>query len=216
MTATRSAPRAGPIFHLVLARAWEATAPAGAPEGPVAVEQFERHGFVHCCFREQLTEIASWWFDPADDLVAVKIDPSELSSELRIEPSPSRWHPHVYGPIDARAVVGMDRVPRDGDGEAELPPALRHPPPGFCVTGRLASGPPEAAVRWRPGILEGDTDWIAAAHRAIDTGRLVPLVGGICVAADLHRAYETFALLAAVASEIVRYDGDGFFEWPAA
>lgn len=206
---------AGAIFHVVLARAWESTAPAGSPEGPVAVEQFERHGFVHCCFREQLTEIASWWFDPADDLVAVRIDPSRLSAELRIEPSHSRWHPHVYGPIDAKAVVGVDRVPRDVDGEAALPTALRQPPPGFLVTGRLDQGGPEVAVRWRAGVLDGDPAWVAAAHDAIDTGRLVPLVGGICAAADLHRAYESFALLAAVAIEIVRYDGDGFFEWPA-
>lgn len=194
---------------------WGSAAPAGGPARPVAVEQFERHGFVHCCFREQLTEIATWWFDPAEELVALKIDPARLRAELRFEPTFLRSYPHIYGPIDAEAVMSADFVPRTADGVALLPPSLSQPPPGFALTGRLEADGPEVVVRWRPGIIDGDAAWAAAAQRVIDTGRLVPLVGGVCVAADLHRAYESFALLVEVAYEIVRYDGDGFFEWPA-
>lgn len=194
------------------AEAWVAGRVAG---GALSVEQFERHGFVHCCFREQLTEIATWWFDPADELVALKIDPSCLRSELRFEPTCSRWYPHIYGPIDSEAVVSADSVPRTVDGAAMLPESLRQPPPGFALTGRLEVGGPEVMVRWRPGIMDGDPAWVAAAHAVVDSGRLVPVVGGVCVVADLHRAYESSALLVEVAYEIVRYDGDGFFEWPA-
>lgn len=193
---------------------WGSAAPTGKPAEPVAVEQFERHGFVHCCFREQLTEIATWWFDPVEELVVLKIDPSRLRAELRLEPTFMRSYPHVYGPIHADAVMSADSVPRTHDGVAVLPPSLSHPPPAFALTGRLEAGGPEVVVRWRPGIIDGDATWVAAAHDVIETGRLVPLVGGVRVAADLDRAYESFALLVEVAYEIVRYDGDGFFEWP--
>lgn len=185
-------------------------APSGRAEGPVAQDQLERHGFVHCCFREQLTEIASWWFDAVDELVALELEPSRLRSDLRFERSPSRWYPHLYGPIDPEAVVHAYAVPRHADGTADLPPALRQPPPTFRLTGRVAPGGAEVAVRWHPGRLEGDAAWTAAADAARNEGRLVPLVGGVLVAPTLDRAYESFALLELVADEVTGYEGDGF------
>ena len=97
----------GRVFHLVTAA--DPTARLTSPI--LANDQFERHGFDHCCFREQLTEIASWWFDAADDLIALELDPSRLTHELRLEPSPTRWYPHLYGPIDADAVVTTHDLP---------------------------------------------------------------------------------------------------------
>lgn len=196
------------IFHLLTADAWARTALAGPVDGPVAVDQFERHGFVHLCFREQLVEIASWWFDAGDELVALEVDPSVLTAELRLEASPSRWYPHLYGPIDGAAVVGRHVVPRSVDGGAELPPALRQPPPGFQV---VAAGDGHRAVQWRAGELTGDEAWIASAGAAVAEGRPVELIGGVLAPATLATAYESFALLESLVDGIVRYDGDGFF-----
>ena len=192
------------VFHLLHADAWAAQAAAG---GPVATDQFERHGFVHCCFREQLVEIATWWFDPGpdDELVALELDPHRLTADLRLEASPSRWYPHLYGPIDADAVVGAHPVPTD-----RLPPALAEPPPGYRITdgaGRV--------VVWSSagrGRMAGDADWIQAAIDALGEGRTVELIGGIVVPATLSAAYESFALFESLADGgIARYDGDGFF-----
>lgn len=97
----------GRVFHVVT----DGGRAAIQPDRPTfAHDQVERHGFVHCCFREQLTEIASWWFDADDDLVALELDPFRLSAELRLEPSPSRWYPHLFGPIDTDAVVDRKSV----------------------------------------------------------------------------------------------------------
>ncbi len=208
-------PAGGPIFHVMTTDRWEAASAAADAGSPVAVEQFERHGFVHCCFREQLSEIATWWFAPPDQLVAVEIDSAPLGPLLRIEHSASRWYPHVYGPIVAEAVRGAHPIPRSPGGPATLPVALREPPPGFQLIGSVGGGGGEAVVRWRPGVLDGDDSWIDAANEAIATGRPVALVGGICVLPDLGRAYESYALLAEVASTVTRYDGDGFFDWPS-
>ncbi|HVF33250.1 MAG TPA: DUF952 domain-containing protein [Acidimicrobiales bacterium] len=203
------APGGARVFHLLHANAWSAQS---ATSGPIAVDQFERHGFVHCCFREQLVEIATWWFDPGpdDELVALELDPLRLTAELRLEASPSRWHPHLYGPIDAGAVRAAHPVPRDraAGGRVRLPPAIADPPPGFQVTDRAGR-----QVRWRDGAgLSGDEGWIAAAHTARAEGRTVELIGGIVVPATLDTAYEAFALIEGLAvGGIARYDGDGFF-----
>src|SRR5437867_11774297 len=112
----------------------------------VAGDQFERHGFVHCCTREQLTEIASWWFADEAPLVALDVDSTVLSRECRYEPSPTRWYPHVYGPIDAAAIVAVHGLEPAAGGGFALPAALAAPPPAFRFTGRL--GAPEATVAW--------------------------------------------------------------------
>jgi uncharacterized protein (DUF952 family) len=203
----------GRIFHVVTA----ADPAAAGGSGPLATEQFERHGFVHCCFREQLAEVATWWFDAADDLVALEIDPARLTSELRLEPSPSRWYPHLYGPIDGAAVVATHPLvafDAAAGGSRPLPSALVEPPAGYQLTA-LVSGDDGAVVQWSAdGALRGHAGWIGRARAALSEGRTVELVGGIVVPATLDRAYESYALLETVTddgSPIVRYDGDGFF-----
>ena len=203
----------GRIFHVVTA-----TDPAARVDGPtLAQDQFERHGFVHCCFREQLVEIASWWFDDADDLVALELDPAGLTSgELRLEPSPTRWYPHLYGPIDAAAVVAAHRLPASATEPAlrALPAAIAAPPPGYQLTATV-DGDAAATVRWwADGRLDGHRGWIRRASAAITDGLTVELLGGIVVPATLDRAYESFATLESVVDGgggITGYDGDGFF-----
>jgi uncharacterized protein (DUF952 family) len=202
---------AGRIFHLQTGGVPASPPAAGDP--PLAADQFQRHGFVHCCFREQLTEIASWWFDPGDHLVALELDAARLSAPLRLEPSPTRWYPHLYGPIDAAAVVGVHAVPAAAGGRrAELPAALRDPLPRYQLTGVVDGS--SCTVRWRAdGTIEGDATWCERARSAIAGGATIELLGGIVVAATLDGAYESFTLLTGLTDDgaILRYDGDGFF-----
>jgi uncharacterized protein (DUF952 family) len=198
----------GRVFHLVTA-----ADPAARLDAPtLANDQFERHGFVHCCFREQLTEIASWWFDADDDLVALELDPARLTHELRLEPSPTRWYPHLYGPIDGAAVAARHRLP--AAPVRSLPTVLSEPPPGYQLTARV-DGDDDATVRWfADGSLGGHSGWIRKARSAIERGLTVELLGGIVVPATLGLAYESFATLESVVDDgsgISRYDGDGFF-----
>jgi len=207
---TSPGPGAGRIFHVLTTSAWtnERDAPA------LARDQFERHGFVHCCFREQLVEIATWWFDAADDLVVIAIDVAVLATTATIaeERSPSRWYPHVYGPLDAKAIAGVHPLARDESGVVVLPRELAVPPPAFRLSGRLPGVAGAARVVWQSGVISGDPDWVGAAHAAIAEGRMIELVGGITVPATLATAYETYTLLEGLAEEITGYDGDGFFD----
>jgi uncharacterized protein (DUF952 family) len=198
-------PAGARIFHLLTRPVW---AHEQARSGPVAVDQFEHHGFVHCCFREQLTEVANWWFDADSDLVALELDPTRLPLDrLLLEPSPSRWYPHLYAPIDPAAVVATHPLPRDDAGAAQLPSALAVPPPAFRVTDGAGR-----TVTWRSGALEGDASWTASVAAAVDDARPVELLGGIHRPATTATAFEAFALLDTVADGgTARYEGDGTF-----
>jgi uncharacterized protein (DUF952 family) len=199
----------GRIYHLLDAEVWDAE----RRRETVADDQFQRHGFVHCCFREQITEIATWWFDPNLELVAVEVDPQRLTHELRYERSPSRWYPHLYGPIDAVAVTGHHLLERTTDGVTSLPDSLLvdRPPPSFRVT--VAGGP---TVVWQAGALRGDPAVLERVEQAIAEQRPIELLGGVVVPATVATPYEAYALLETVAGDIVGYEGDGFFREDAA
>ena len=73
-------------------------------------------GFIHCSFRPQLDGVIERYYSDAVSLVILEIDPSKLSSELRIEPSTNdEDYPHIYGPLNLNAVIGVeDRQPASG------------------------------------------------------------------------------------------------------
>jgi len=194
----------GRIYHLVDEATWAAERGREA----LACDQFERHGFVHCCFREQIAEIATWWFDAGLELVALELDPGRLQTELRYERSPSRWYPHLYGPIDAAAVLADHRLDRDTDGASTLPASLlADGPPSFRLHVAGAAGP----LTWRDGRLTGDGDLLARLDAAVAEGRPIELLGGVVVPAGTATPYEAYATVETVCGEIAGYDGDGFF-----
>lgn len=78
----------------------------------------ETEGFVHCSPDDATTlAVASAFYaDQAGELVAAVVDPDRLTSPLvheAAEPAPppgvdaSVRFPHVYGPLDAKAVLGF-------------------------------------------------------------------------------------------------------------
>lgn len=195
------------IYHLLAATQWAAAADAG---GPVAVEQFERHGFVHCCTREQIVEIAQWWLVGEAPLIALEVD-ADVAGDVRFERADlGRYYPHVYNPIPRAAALRAVDLPTDADGTVVLPPALAHPPPRFKVRGVFQGRPVE--ITWQGGALDGDPDVVARASATISSGATVPQFPSIDKPAGTASPYEAFCLLVAVLDEVTEYRGDGFFE----
>ncbi len=77
-------------------------------------------GFVHCALEESVIPVANDYYSNAEDkLILLEIDPLKLKSETRYEAAvpdkgvgtqhlnSSPVFPHVYGPIDNFAVVGI-------------------------------------------------------------------------------------------------------------
>jgi uncharacterized protein (DUF952 family) len=109
------------ILHLVPEAAWRALAP-GEVYAPASLAD---EGFVHCTAGDDLLlRVANAFYrDEPDALLVLDIDEAQLTSEVRWEAPPGGGpmgtavlFPHVYGPIDTAAVVGIRRALRDDLG----------------------------------------------------------------------------------------------------
>jgi uncharacterized protein (DUF952 family) len=114
---------AGYIHHLVAAADYRAV-PAGQPYLP---PQFAADGFIHCTVEpEVLLHIANTFYkDVLGEFLVLVIDPARLTAPLCYEPpSPTpadgplvgRLFPHIYGPLNAAAVVAVRPAQRAADG----------------------------------------------------------------------------------------------------
>ncbi len=70
----------------------------------------DRDGFIHCSPIEYFYRVAPNFRDRADELLLLLIETDRLQSEVRWEDGGDeaiRLYPHVYGPIDRDAIVGV-------------------------------------------------------------------------------------------------------------
>jgi uncharacterized protein (DUF952 family) len=86
------------LFHLAAADEWH---PGEAYERSMPGVALADVGFVHCSYADQIAGTAALHYGGRTDLLLLTIDPDRLTAELRVEDG----FPHVYGPIDADAVV---------------------------------------------------------------------------------------------------------------
>ena len=100
-------------FHLVPEVAWSAADTATAYEAP----SLEVEGFIHCTDGvPALGETFDRYYaaDPRAFLaLTLDLDGLDVPWRYDVEGSP---YPHIYGPIDRSAIVGISRVDRSADG----------------------------------------------------------------------------------------------------
>jgi len=68
----------------------------------------QAEGFIHCCTETQLPGVLQRYYQDANELVLLNIDPSRLFAKLVFENTVggAELFPHVYGPVNATAVIG--------------------------------------------------------------------------------------------------------------
>jgi uncharacterized protein (DUF952 family) len=111
------------IFHLTTRSAWT----AARSSGQYSADSLASQGFIHCSSREQVVGVANALFGGQRGLVLLEIDRSRLDSAVRFEAGtdqPGQIFPHVYGPINLRAVVRVLDYAPGADGKFH-PPSLR-------------------------------------------------------------------------------------------
>ncbi|MDA3646821.1 cupin domain-containing protein [Saccharopolyspora indica] len=175
-------------------------------DSPIRVASLQTDGFVHCSqdVRTALA-VANTVFRPATEpMIALELDPAKLSAPVRWEPahpsppysfSPDQLFPHVYGPLERSAVIGVRYARRDQAGDfvsletrnrtAEEFDLLPHPSGGWhrrtwtspqggsrpVATAGYFLLPPAQRSEWRS--VDSDVLWLW--HRG---GPLVLLLGG--------------------------------------
>jgi uncharacterized protein (DUF952 family) len=83
-------------------------------------------GFIHCSTREQLIESATLHFHGQSNLVVLCIDEQRVEADLRYEnlTGGAPQFPHIYGPLNAHAIVDVLDLPPTLEGAFQLPPQL--------------------------------------------------------------------------------------------
>ena len=93
------------IYHLVMPALWE----EARRTGTLTVPSLKEEGFIHCCTEEQIPSIIDRFYADKPEVLVLAIDTDKLESQLVYEWSPSmqQTYPHIYGPINTAAVVGL-------------------------------------------------------------------------------------------------------------
>lgn len=91
------------IYHIVLPEDWQAF-----DTGLYRAKSLEAEGFIHCSFADQLDRVVKRYYKGAKELVVLEVDSDKLMSRVLREPSTdNEIYPHVYGPINRDAIVGV-------------------------------------------------------------------------------------------------------------
>lgn len=99
------------IFHLAPQAEWE-------DAGTYRPASLTEDGFIHCSTASQLLGVANDLYAGRDDLILLTIDPELLSAPVVYEDcyETGQRFPHIYGPIDAEALMSSEPFPTNENG----------------------------------------------------------------------------------------------------
>ena len=106
------------IFHLAVRSEWEAATRSGSYTTSTRGRTLAEEGFIHASRGDQWQGVRDRYYaDVTEPLVLLVVDTDRLASPVVEEtpPGADETFPHVYGPINADAVV--QAVPLGADGE---------------------------------------------------------------------------------------------------
>ena len=107
------------IFHIATAAEWRRTLDSGTYSTSTVGRSLEEEGFIHASRREQVQGVFDRYYASlGEDLVLLTIDPARLTdADVRVETVGEDSYPHIYGPINRRAVVDVAPLDRRGGVE---------------------------------------------------------------------------------------------------
>lgn len=110
-----------PVLAIVRRETWEEARFAGELRTP----SLETEGFIHLSLPWQVVAVANRVYPGTLGLVLLVIDPGRLTAELRYETAKNGDdYPHLYGPLNASAVLEALNFPPGPDGRFALPEKL--------------------------------------------------------------------------------------------
>ena len=100
-------------FHLTPADAWAAS----DTDAPLRAPSLDDEGFIHCTTgaAEMVATANRHYRDDPRAFVVLTVDLARVTSPVRIEDARGVY-PHIFGPIDRRAILASVPMPRAADG----------------------------------------------------------------------------------------------------
>lgn len=117
---------AGTILHITSRAAWDEALASGTYRG----DTLDTEGFIHCSTREQVLVPANAMFREQAGLVLLCIEVTKVEANIVYEDRSGEGQefPHIYGPLNAGAVLAVVDFPPDADGSFALPANLPNGP----------------------------------------------------------------------------------------
>lgn len=99
------------IYHFADAMQWQAQQGGGH----YAPADWQREGFIHCATPAQVPGVVARHLRGRTNLLRLTLAAAALGDALRYDWSDASqdWYPHVYAPIDVRAVCAVDEFEPD-------------------------------------------------------------------------------------------------------
>ena len=101
-------------YHLTPVEWWEAIPPDASLTSPSLADE----GFIHCTdgAAAMVATANRHYRDDPRRFVILTLDLERVGSPWRVD-DPGGIYPHIHGPIDRSAIVGVTPAPRAPDGE---------------------------------------------------------------------------------------------------
>jgi uncharacterized protein (DUF952 family) len=105
---------AGVTYHLVPDSVWNSQ-PSNAEYLP---EAFVGDGFIHCTngLDELLAVANRYYVTDLRPFVVLALNVSKIASEVQYDDA-EQYFPHIYGPLNADAVIAQTTIERSADGK---------------------------------------------------------------------------------------------------
>jgi glutathione S-transferase len=107
------------IYHIATTSDWEQARRDGEYTTSTRGTTLAEQGFIHGSTAEQVAPVANMVYKGEPDLLVLVIDPDRVRSEIRYDPVPGFQtpFPHIYGPLNADAVVETRPLEPGPNGE---------------------------------------------------------------------------------------------------
>lgn len=110
------------ILHITTRDEWE----QAQTTGEYSVESLKNEGFIHCSTLQQVLGPANALYHGRHGLVLLLIDPDRVRARIVYEDcyQSGQAFPHIYGPLNADAVMQVVDFPPNDNGTFALPAEL--------------------------------------------------------------------------------------------
>jgi glutathione S-transferase len=107
-----------PIYHIAFVADWHQAQADGLYAVSTRGRTLTEEGFLHASTADQVALVANAAYADVDDLVVLRIEVNRLKSNVIYEyvPGSADPFPHIYGPLNADAVVAVLPLHRDANG----------------------------------------------------------------------------------------------------
>ncbi len=110
------------IYHIVPRGDWQSQ----GDQMVYCPKSLGDEGFIHCSNLNQLLGSAVRYFKGRSDLLVLTVDPARVIPSIVFENAREEDEPfpHIYGPLNRNAVIGIHRLEPREDGEFSLPATM--------------------------------------------------------------------------------------------